>query len=133
MTPPADEPPSRKTSARDTVRSHAPGLLVLLAFFLAGEALASAARVPLPGSVAGMLLLAAALWLRWVPEPLVRPAADFLLRHMALLFVPPGVGLILHLGLLRREWLPIAAASAASVVAVLLCVGWVQQRLGSRG
>jgi holin-like protein len=133
VTPPADEPPSKPTSAWNAVRSHAPGLLVLLAFFLAGDVVASLGRLPLPGSVVGMLLLAAALRLRWVPEPLVRPAADFLLRHMALLFVPPGVGLILHLGLVRREWVPIAAASAASTIAVLLCVGWIQQRLGSRG
>lgn len=133
MTPPADQPRPSAPSVRGAVRSHAPGLLVLLAFFLAGEAVSSFARLPLPGSVAGMLLLAAALRLRWVPESLVRPAADFLLRHMALLFVPPGVGLILHLGLLRREWVPIAIASAVSVVAVLLCVGWLQQRLGARG
>jgi holin-like protein len=108
---------------------YAVSLLVLLAFLLAGNALASFARLPLPGSVAGMLLLAAALHFRWVPEVWVEPAAGLLLRHMGLLFVPPGVGLMLQYDLLRREWLPIVLGSAASTVAVVLVVGWLQQRL----
>ena len=120
-------------SALGALRRHTPGLVVLLAFFFAGEALASLARLPLPGSVVGMLLLAAALSLRLVPLALVQPAAELLLRHMALLFVPPGVGLMVHLGLLRREWPAIVLAAAASTLAVLLCVGWLQQRLGPDG
>jgi putative effector of murein hydrolase LrgA (UPF0299 family) len=38
-----------------------------------------------------------------------------------------------YAGLLRREWLPIAAGAAASTVAVLLVVGWMQQRLEGDG
>jgi holin-like protein len=104
------------------------GLLVLLAFLFAGGRVADAARLPLPGSVVGMLLLAGALRLRWVPARVVEPAAELLIRNMALLFVPAGVGVMAYGGLLRREWLPIALASAASTVAVLLAVGWLQQR-----
>lgn len=114
----------------NAIRRYGPGLGVLLAFFFAGEAVASLGRLPLPGSVVGMLLLAGALRLGWVPMALVRPAAELLLRHMALLFVPPGVGLVLYLDLIRREWLPIVAAGALGTVAVLLTVGWLQQRLG---
>ena len=105
------------------------GFLVLLAFLFAGNWIADAARLPLPGSVVGMLMLAAALRLRWIPERAVRSAAELLIRNMALLFVPAGVGVMAYAGLLRREWLPIVAAGAASTVAVLLVVGWVQQRL----
>ncbi len=105
------------------------GLLILLAFLWMGNALASALRLPLPGSVAGMLMLAGALRLRWIPARAVEPAAELLIRNMALLFVPAGVGVMAYAGLLRREWLPIIAAGAASTVAVLLVVGWAQQRL----
>jgi holin-like protein len=109
------------------------GLLILLAFLFAGDAAASALRLPLPGSVAGMLMLAAALRLRWVPERAVQPAAELLIRNMALLFVPAGVGVMAYAGLLRREWLPIVAGGAASTVAVLLVVGWMQQRMERDG
>jgi holin-like protein len=109
------------------------GLLILLAFVFVGDALARALRLPLPGSVMGMLMLAGALRLRWIPERTVQPAAELLIRNMALLFVPAGVGVMAYAGLLRREWLPIVAAGVASVVAVLLVVGWMQQRLERDG
>jgi holin-like protein len=112
---------------------YAAGAVILLAFLLAGTAVARLGRLPLPGSVVGMLLLAAVLHFRWMPAAWVEPAAELLLRHMALLFVPPGVGLMLQYELLRREWLPIVAASAASTLAVLLVVGRLQQRLEARG
>ena len=123
------EPEGRPAAPRAPWWRYAASLGVLLAFLLAGNALASFARLPIPGSVAGMLLLAAALQLRWVPEAWTEPAAGLLLRHMGLLFVPPGVGLMLQYDLLRREWLPIVLGSAASTVAVVLVVGWLQQRL----
>jgi holin-like protein len=104
------------------------GFTILLAFLFAGGWIADAARLPLPGSVVGMLMLAAALRLRWLPERAVKDAAELLIRNMALLFVPAGVGVMVYGGLLAREWLPIVAASAASTVAVLLAVGWLQQR-----
>ncbi|HEX2188897.1 MAG TPA: CidA/LrgA family protein [Longimicrobiaceae bacterium] len=121
-----------RTTARGPLR-HAAGLAVLLAFYALGEAAARLGRLPLPGSVVGMLLLAAALHLRRVSVSRVEPAAGVLLRHMGLLFVPPGVALMLQYELLRREWLPVVAAGAASTVAVMAAVGWLQQRLEGDG
>ena len=109
------------------------GMAVLLAFWAAGEGLAWAARLPLPGSVAGMLLLAGVLRLGWLPVERVRPAAELLIRYMGLLFVPPGVGLLLYFDLIRREWLPITVAAVASTFLVLLSVGVLQQRMERRG
>lgn len=104
---------------------------VLVAFALAGEALASAARLPLPGSVTGMLLLAGALRARLLPEAWVEPAAGLLLRHMGLMFVPPGVGLMVHAGLLAREWVPIVVASAGSTLAVMLVTALVHRAMAT--
>jgi holin-like protein len=104
------------------------GFVILLALLFAGAWIVDALRLPLPGSVVGMLMLAAALRLRWLPERTVKDAAELLIRNMALLFVPAGVGVMVYGGLLAREWLPIVVASAASTVAVLLAVGWLQQR-----
>lgn len=109
------------------------GMGVLLGFWAAGEALAYVARLPMPGSVAGMLLLATALRMGWVPLAWVRPAAELLVRHMGLLFVPPGVGLLLYFDLIGREWVPITAAAVASTMLVLLAVGVLSQRIERRG
>jgi holin-like protein len=84
-------------------------LLVLLVYQLIGEVLARTLSLPLPGPVLGMLLLFATLFLRGgIPTPL-RATAETLLQHLALLFVPAGVGIMVHLNLLRNHWLPILA------------------------
>ncbi len=123
----ARRPPDRRLLPRLT-RALAALVLIVL-FLVAGVLIAEHARLPVPGSVLGMVLLTLALQTRVIRPSWVRPAADLLLRHMALFFVPPGVAVMVHADLIRAEWLPIVVGSAASTVAVLLTVGWVQQRL----
>jgi holin-like protein len=77
------------------------GLAWLLAAQAAGELITRALALPLPGPVLGMALLLVAL--RW---PGVRASvgacANFLLAHLSLLFVPVGVGVMTHLGLVGQ-------------------------------
>jgi holin-like protein len=75
------------------------GFAWLLLCQSAGELAARALGAKLPGPVIGMLLLLVALNVRFVREP-VEAAADALLAHLSLLFVPVGVGVIVHLGLI---------------------------------
>lgn len=77
------------------------GLAWLLAMQSLGELLSRGLALPIPGPVVGMLLLLLAL--RWTPlrEP-VAACANFLLSHLSLLFVPVGVGVMTHLGLLNQ-------------------------------
>ena len=81
------------------------GLAVLLLCQSAGEALSRLLKLgfnlPLPGPVLGMLALAGLLC--W--PPLRRPvgeAADGLLAHLSLLFVPVGVGVMVHGALIAQ-------------------------------
>lgn len=89
------------------------GLAWLLLCQTAGELLARLLQLPLPGPVLGMLLLLVAL--RW---PLVRTpvgaVADALLAHLSLLFVPVGVGVMTHLGLLSQYGLRMLVAIVVS-------------------
>ncbi len=122
----------RHSPTHVTVLRYLAGLALLLLFLAAGELLSRYARVPLPGSVIGMVLLTGALHLRLLRSHWVAPAASLLIRNMGLFFVPPGVGLMVHFGLIRREWLPIGAGALASILAVLVTVGLLQQRLERR-
>lgn len=107
------------------------GLVVLLAFLAGGEALAYGAGLPVPGNVLGMLLLFGALAGGLIRLDTVETVADWLLDHLGLFFVPPGVGVMLHWGLIRREWLPILTAFVVSTLAVLAVTGAVA-RLATR-
>jgi len=95
-------------------------LALLLACQLAGEAVTRAANLPVPGPVLGMLLvLGGLLVLRRVPRMLERTSRG-LLENLSLLFVPAGTGVILHLDVLRAQWLPIVAAIVGSTVLTML-------------
>ena len=74
------------------------GLAWLLLLQAVGEAVAHATTLPIPGPVIGLALLLGLL--RWpaVRAP-VQAAAELLLTHLSLLFVPVGVGVITHLDL----------------------------------
>lgn len=77
------------------------GLTLLLVLQTCGELLARAFVLPFPGPVIGLLLLLVALRLKCVQER-VGAVAEFLLNHLSLLFVPVGVGVMTHLGVLAQ-------------------------------
>ena len=77
------------------------GLAWLLALQSAGELLARGLALPFPGPVVGLLLMLPALRFQMVREP-VAVCARFLLSHLSLLFVPVGVGVMTHLGLVSQ-------------------------------
>lgn len=95
-------------------------LTIILVCQLAGELSVTVLALPVPGPVAGMALLFAGLVARGgIPDELAG-VADALLKNLSLLFVPAGVGVMLHVQLLQREWLPI---TAALIVSTLLTIG----------
>lgn len=104
------------------------GLLLLVALDAGGRWLVAAAHVPVPGSVLGMLVLAALIELRVLPMTLVREAAELLVRHLALLYVPAGVAIIAYVAVVRGDLAAIVVAGLASLLAVLLVVGLIVQR-----
>jgi len=89
---------------------------LLLVYQLVGEAIAHFAGLPVPGPVIGMLLLFVTLLLRGSAPEWLRTTCQTLLAHLSLLFVPAGVGVMLHFQRLGAEWLPIAVALVASTV-----------------
>jgi len=109
------------------------GLTWLLVFQCAGEALVWATGASVPGPVAGMGLLLVALRLRGgrdvEAERPVAVAGDGLARHLSLLFVPAGVGVMLHAGRLADEGVAIGIALVVSTVLALAVGGLVFQAM----
>lgn len=97
-----------------------------------GELLVRALRLPLPGPVLGLgLVLALLAWAptrRVVAGP-VEAAADGLLAHLSLLFVPLGVGVIAHLGLLGSHAAALVLVVLVSTIAGLVAAALVLQAL----
>jgi holin-like protein len=94
-------------------------LATLLVCQLAGEAIVRALGLPLPGPVVGMALLFVAMLAR-APVPKVLGAtADTLLRHLSLLFVPAGVGVVQNLSTLGHEGLRLVAVVVLATIITL--------------
>ncbi len=91
-------------------------LLLILSCQLAGEALARAAGLPLPGPVLGMIVLLGLMLASARITALVRPVAQGILAHLSLLFVPAGVGVVGHLATVGSQTLAILTAILVSTV-----------------
>lgn len=89
------------------------GLAWLLLFQAGGEGITHSIGLPFPGPVVGLVLML--IGLRWaiVREP-VAAAADVLLAHLSLLFVPVGVGVITHLQLVSQYGLQLLVVIVVS-------------------
>lgn len=103
------------------------GLTILLVLQGAGELLCRLLHLPVPGSVLGMGLLFLLLWTKVVRIEWIADACDLLLGNMALFFVPAGVGVMVHAGLISRQWLPISLALVVSTLLVMAATGWVAE------
>lgn len=104
---------------------------VLLIFQTLGESLAFAFSLPVPGPVIGMLLLFCYLMARpQVTEKLAPSTLEFL-KHLSLLFVPAGVGIMVHADRVAAEWLPIVVAlvvsAAVSLAVTSVVLKWLQK------
>lgn len=111
-------------------------LTVLLVFQLVGEAISHALSLPVPGPVIGFVLLLVALAIRGSVHDELRNAATGMLNHFALMFVPAGVGVMVHLSRLRDEWLPISVAVVLSTVLTIgstaLVMQWLMRRFAEK-
>lgn len=107
-------------------------ITLFLVFQLAGEVIALALGLPVPGPVIGLVLLFAALVLRGaIPDP-IRDTANNLLQHLSLLFVPAGVGVVVHAATLRDQWFPIVIALIVSTALTIAITALVLDRLAQR-
>lgn len=105
-------------------------IALLLVYQLTGELLVLLLGLPVPGPVIGMLLLFLTLLIRGgTPRPL-RDTAQGLLGHLSLLFIPAGVGVMVHAGRIAEEWLPIVAALVLSTAVTIIVTALAMRAAG---
>lgn len=109
-----------------------PSLTLLIVCQFAGELITRTAGLSLPGPVVGLVLLLALLILRGGPDEGMKTTASGLLRHLLLLFVPAGAGIVTQLHVLGQNLLPAIVAIVISTALGLGVTGWVMQKLSRR-
>lgn len=88
--------------------------LALLGCQAAGEVIRQMSGIPLSGPIIGMILLLTALMVRGGASDEFCRSGQATLGYLSLFFVPPGVGIMEHLPLLRAHWLPVLIALIVS-------------------
>ena len=103
-------------------------LTLILLCQLLGELIVIGLNLPLPGPVIGMAALFLILAYRGsVPDNLAI-VGDNLLRHLSLLFVPAGVGVMLHFPLIGKDWPALGAALIISTLLTIAITAWIMTR-----
>jgi holin-like protein len=96
---------------------------------LLGELLTASLGLPIPGPVCGMAILFGGLLLYGtIPDDLAA-VSSALLDNLSLLFIPAGVGVMLHAPLIGRDWLPISVALVISTALTIAVTAVVMSRL----
>ena len=99
----------------------------IMAFTFGAEFIVKTLKIPLPGSILGMLLLFAALKSGLVSISKVEETGNFLLSILPLMFVPLGVGIIKYLDIIQSNGLAIAVIIGLTTLLVMAVTGWVVQ------
>ncbi len=106
-------------------------LFLILLFSLLGEIIAVFIRgiIAIPGSVIGMLLLFLALHNNWVKMEQIEEVGTWLTDNMAILFVPAGVALLTHFGILSDVWWQLLIIIIVTVAITMGFVGLLVQKM----
>lgn len=104
-----------------------PSLLIILLCQLVGVVVQKGSGLPIPAPVIGMTLLFIGLLIRGSLSEHMQHTALGLLRYLALLFIPAGVGVMQQFDVVAREWLPITMALLVSCALPIALTGVVMQ------
>jgi holin-like protein len=108
-------------------------ITVILLCQLAGEIVTKVTKLPIPGPVVGMVLLFCGLsfFRRNLPEE-TEKVGGILLRYLALLFVPAGVGIITNMDLVMKSWAPITAVFTIGTFITIAVTGLSMRFMNDR-
>jgi holin-like protein len=97
----------------------------LLIFQCLGEGVVFALGLAIPGPVVGMLLLFGSLLVSSKLLAQIEETGTELLRHLSLLFVPAGVGIVVSASSITGHWLAIIVSVIVSTFLTLAVTGAV--------
>jgi holin-like protein len=107
-------------------------LFLLWAIYQLSSFIVGILHLPIPASVLGMILLYIFLSSGIIQIRYIEKSASFLIRHLALFFVPFAVGLMNYAGLIKTSGMQLLLMIAGSTIIGLLITAGLTQSLSRR-
>ena len=98
-------------------------LLIIFGFSFIGNVISNVFRLPVPGSILGMILLFLALQFKLLEFRHVDEAGSFLINNMTILFLPAGVGIMAKWNLISHFWAQILLIVVGALIINILILG----------
>lgn len=98
-------------------------LLIIFGFSFIGNVISNVFRLPVPGSILGMILLFLALQFKILEFRHVDEAGSFLINNMTILFLPAGVGIMAKWNLICHFWAQILLIVVGALIINMLILG----------
>ncbi|NOX08354.1 MAG: CidA/LrgA family protein [Gammaproteobacteria bacterium] len=108
------------------------GITILLIYQLVGEVSVMLLQIPVPGPVLGMTMLFLTLLLRGQSDESLDSVSTSLLSHLSLLFVPAGVGMMVHFDRIINEWMAISLTLLLSTIITMMASAMIMLFLKQR-
>lgn len=100
---------------------------MLYLFNLLGEIISSLLKLPLPGSILGLLLLFVCLYFKIIPDTYIKEGAGFLLALLPLFFIPATVGIIQYPEFLSGKGMLLIVLVMISTFLTIIVAGRVSE------
>ncbi|QLB50398.1 CidA/LrgA family protein [Streptococcus sanguinis] len=107
-------------------------LMIIFMISLVGEGISSVFRLPVPGSIIGLVLLFLALQFKLLRLRHISMVGNFLLANMTILFLPPAVGIMDKFQVIAPYLLPIILIVLGAIVLNVCVIAVVVQLIKTR-
>ena len=104
-------------------------ICIILAVCLVAELMEYFIPLPIAASIYGLVLMLLALVTKLIPLKEVEDVADFLTANMAIMFIPPTVGIMASVEEMKKMLLPLVVISVVSTLLIMMVTGKVTQAI----
>ena len=102
-------------------------ICIILSICLLAELMERLLPLPVAASIYGLVLMLLALMTKVVKLTDVEDVADFLTGNMAIMFVPPVVGVMACVDEMKKMLVPLFVISIVTTLLIMSVTGWATQ------
>ncbi len=104
-------------------------ICIILVICLIAEVMEYLIPLPIAASMYGLVLMLIALYTKIIPLKEVEGVSDFLTDNLAVMFIPPTVGIMASVEEMKQMVVPLVVISVVTTLLIMTVTGWVTQAI----